>query len=126
MRWIERPELRAIAQHETRGHMTSDLARYMFTAAFGKVNGYSPKAVEFPSALHPDHRSWDTGAFSDRFGVQLADKPSTTIISHISKDGHYFIHPDPSQCRSLTVREAGRGGQRAGGQRRPSDVHAAP
>lgn len=106
--WLERPELRAIAQHETRGHMSSDLGRYMFSAVFGQARGYSPKASDFPLALSPDHRNWHSGVFSDRFRVQLAHEPSTTVTSHISKDGHYFIHPDPAQCRSLTVREAAR------------------
>lgn len=106
--WLERPALRAIAQHETRGHMASDLGRYLFTAVFGKVHGYSPKSTDFPLALSPEHRNWYTGVFNDRFRVQLAHEPSTTVTSHISKDGHYFIHPDPAQCRSLTVREAAR------------------
>lgn len=108
LQWIERPELRAIAQHETRGHMASDLGRYLFAAVFGTVRGYSPKAADFPLVLSPDHRNWHSGVFNDRFRVQLADEASTTVTSHISKDGHYFIHPDPIQCRSLTVREAAR------------------
>lgn len=108
LRWLERPELRAVAQHETRGHMASDLGRYLFAAVFGAVHGYSPKAADFPLALSPDHRNWRSGVFNDRFRVQLADEASTTVTSHISKDGHYFIHPDPMQCRSLTVREAAR------------------
>lgn len=108
MQWIERPELKAIAQHETRGHMESDLGRYLFAAAYGQEYGSSPKAEDFPASLAPNHKNWHTGMFSDRFRAQLANQASTTVTSHISKDGHYFIHPDPAQCRSLTVREAAR------------------
>ncbi len=108
LRWLERPSLRGIAQHATRGHMVSDLQRYLFAAVYGQVHGYSPKANDFPLALSPAHRNWQSGVFNDRFRVQLAHEASTTVTSHISKDGHYFIHPDPTQCRSLTVREAAR------------------
>jgi DNA (cytosine-5)-methyltransferase 1 len=104
--WLERPKLRALAQHDIRGHMPTDLGRYLFAAVFGRMHGFRPKAADFPVALSPEHRNWHSGVFNDRFRVQLANEPSTTITSHISKDGHYFIHPDPSQCRSLTVREA--------------------
>ena len=106
--WLLDPELRRLPNNETRGHMTKDLARYLFAAAFGHATGKSPKAWEFPASLAPKHRSWKSGNFADRFRVQVATKPATTITCHIAKDGHYFIHPDPSQCRSFTVREAAR------------------
>ena len=106
--WLSGHPQGALTLHDTRGHMPSDLARYLFAACHAQVEGASPRAHAFPEALAPDHRSWTSGKFNDRFRVQLAHQPSTTITSHIAKDGHYFIHPDPFQCRSLTVREAAR------------------
>lgn len=96
--------------HESRGHMESDLRRYAFASVFARVHKRSPKGhSEFSlKGLAPAHENWETGKFADRFRVQLATEPATTVTSHIAKDGHYFIHYDPSQCRSLTVREAAR------------------
>lgn len=107
-RWLVDARLKRFPNNETRGHMLADLGRYFFASLYGRVAGVSPKAKDFPRDLAPDHRNWKTGKFADRFRVQLWKQPSTTITSHISKDGHYFIHPDPVQCRSLTVREAAR------------------
>ncbi len=103
---------RGICNHETRGHIVGDLHRYLFCASYGAVakNGdrWTPKSEEFPDALVPDHSNWHSGHFSDRYRVQVTNRVGSTITSHISKDGHYFIHYDPLQCRSLTVREAAR------------------
>lgn len=111
-KWYTDPKLPGVCNHEARGHMPSDLHRYLFAACFAKVHGRSPKLDDFPPALLPNHRNADDPKqlkkFLDRFRVQLKDRPATTVVSHIAKDGHYFIHPDPIQCRALTVREAAR------------------
>jgi DNA (cytosine-5)-methyltransferase 1 len=105
-------------QHETRGHLESDIVRYLYCALAAKELGHSPTLKDWDGNLKkmkPNHqnirirrKSLETNSHLDRFKVQIAGQPSSTITSHIAKDGHYFIHPDPVQARSLTVREAAR------------------
>jgi DNA (cytosine-5)-methyltransferase 1 len=116
-RWYFDGRIGGVIQHEARSHMASDLARYLFASASAHVIARSPKLEDWPRTLLPNHKNVrydeDTqrtvaDGFADRFKVQLWSEPASTITSHIAKDGHYFIHPDPGQCRSLTVREAAR------------------
>tara|TARA_Y100000588_G_scaffold394294_1_gene513996 strand:- start:636 stop:2216 length:1581 start_codon:yes stop_codon:yes gene_type:complete len=112
-KWYVDKALGGACNHATRSHLTSDLFRYLYAAVYGEMNGVSPKLEDFPKSLWPAHKNTKTAVegkslFNDRFRVQPKGRPATTVTSHISKDGHYFIHPDPTQCRSLTVREAAR------------------
>jgi DNA (cytosine-5)-methyltransferase 1 len=110
--WFFDKLLDGILNHETRGHIRKDLHRYFFASVFTREHGRSSLLEDLPPSLLPNHKNVEAALketkFNDRFRVQVANKPSTTVVSHISKDGHYFIHYDPSQCRSLTVREAAR------------------
>lgn len=112
--WLRDRRLGGVCQHEARSHMASDLQRYMFASSYAVVNLESPKLEDFPVELLPNHVNVKTPKteralpFNDRFRVQCRDLPARTVVAHIAKDGHYYIHYDPSQCRSLTVREAAR------------------
>lgn len=113
-RWFTQNSPGGVLQHESRSHMELDLARYLFAASSAKITGISPRLDEFPPNLLPEHKNASamiagkSVPFMDRFRVQRAGQPATTVVSHIAKDGHYYIHYDPAQCRSLTVREAAR------------------
>lgn len=112
--WLHDRSLGGVCQHEARAHMASDLARYLFSATFAHLWRCFPRLDLFPPKLLPDHinvhveRGSEAIPFKDRFRVQCRNEPATTVVAHIAKDGHYYIHYDPSQCRSLTVREAAR------------------
>ena len=111
-KWFFDPRLGGTCNHAARKHIKKDLYRYFYAACFAGKYSKSPKIKDFPRVIWPDHENVLQAShgvmFADRFRVQVKNKPSTTITCHISKDGHYFIHPDPAQCRSLTVREAAR------------------
>ncbi|WP_234994234.1 DNA cytosine methyltransferase [Kytococcus aerolatus] len=108
MEWLRHsPE--GYSQHETRSHMAPDLVRYAYLAHLAE-EGDRPHVQDLPEALRPQHKNVTKKKvpFSDRFRVQRWNHPSSTVVAHLSKDGHYFIHPDPAQMRSITVREAAR------------------
>ena len=106
--WFNDPKLGGVCNHATRSHMLKDIYRYIYAACFAQIHDRSPKLSEYPADLLPEHENAKSGDFNDRFRVQIYRHPATTVTSHISKDGHYYIHPDPHQGRSLTVREAAR------------------
>ena len=109
--WYSDANLTGTCNHETRTHLVEDLKRYLFASLYTQNYKRFPRLKDYErhsSELMPDHLSASSGKFSDRFRVQMEGHAATTITSHISKDGHYFIHYDPNQCRSLTVREAAR------------------
>jgi DNA (cytosine-5)-methyltransferase 1 len=111
--WFLDSRLKGVCNHSSRAHITKDLYRYFYAACFAAIQGFSPKLADFPTDLLPAHKNVadaivEQNMFLDRFRVQPWTRPSTTVTSHISKDGHYYIHPDPKQARSLTVREAAR------------------
>jgi DNA (cytosine-5)-methyltransferase 1 len=111
-KWFLDDRIGGACNHVSRPHMPRDLHRYLFAACYARVFQRSPELRDFPPGLLPKHKNIGNEKkkeyFDDRFRVQLANKPSTTVTSHMAKDGHYFIHYDEKQCRSLTVREAAR------------------
>jgi DNA (cytosine-5)-methyltransferase 1 len=109
--WYQDEKLEGVCNHQTRTHLMEDLKRYLFASTYAEKNKRFPRLKDYEehsTKLLPDHVSAKSGKFADRFRVQMPDCAATTVTSHISKDGHYFIHYDPDQCRSLTVREAAR------------------
>lgn len=92
-------------QHITRPHNEKDLLIYRM--AIDKMEGEGKRLLnnEIPEDIRTQK---NVDSFLDRFKVVRKDSISHTMIAHIAKDGHHFIHPDINQLRSLSVREAAR------------------
>ncbi|WP_283648125.1 DNA cytosine methyltransferase [Hafnia paralvei] len=95
-----------ITWHIARPHTPQDLDIYKIAVNKWNNNHCRLDYNSLPEKLKT-HRQ--RKAFLDRFKVVAGDLPySHTVVAHISKDGHYYIHPDINQNRSLTPREVAR------------------
>jgi DNA (cytosine-5)-methyltransferase 1 len=92
--------------HKARHHSLRDVEIYKMLAddiKSGRNNYADSKSLsdlyeEKVGAKSPIHR----------YHVLKSNEPSTTIISHLDRDGNRFIHYDPEQGRDITPREAAR------------------
>jgi len=95
-----------LIHHVARRHNERDREIYRYVIAVWDKERRRVKYNELPENLKT-HKN--RTVFEDRFKVVASDLPyAQTVTAHISKDGHYFIHPDIRQARSITVREAAR------------------
>ncbi len=95
-----------ITFHQARFNNERDLEIYSIAVTRWKEKKTPLKYNKLPKRLQT-HQNKHT--FLNRFKVVEGDSPySHTIVAHIAMDGHYYIHPDIEQNRSLTPREAAR------------------
>jgi DNA (cytosine-5)-methyltransferase 1 len=95
-----------LTQHVARPHREQDKEIYKIAVQKWTKKQERLNYNDLPERLktHQNRTS-----FFDRFKVVAADLPySQTVVAHIAKDGHYYIHPDIKQNRSISVREAAR------------------
>lgn len=82
-------------QNSTDTQRYQEMARHLWT--------FEELLLKRPDLQHRKQR-----VFGNSYVVQFWDNPARTIIAHLCKDGNQFIHPDYTQGRSISVREAAR------------------
>ena len=93
-------------QHIARPHNEQDKEIYRIAINTWKKRGERLNYNDLPDRLK-SHKN--RNSFTDRFKVVAEELPAChTVVAHIAKDGHYYIHPDINQNRSITPREAAR------------------
>lgn len=87
--------------HEARKHNADDRKRYHLLSK----NEWQLKHL---AKVRPELVHHDPKHFGNRYTVQKYNSPGNTVVAHLYKDGNLFIHPDHTQERTFTVREAAR------------------
>ncbi|MDC1031221.1 DNA cytosine methyltransferase [Flavobacteriaceae bacterium] len=108
-RYLEETQIRNgidfTTQHIVRPNNDTDLEIYRIAVDLLVNKGEKLKYPDLPARLIK-HKN--INSFTNRFKVVNPNGISSTIVAHIAMDGHYFIHPDIEQNRSISVREAAR------------------
>ena len=103
---IKEYDLEPVTFHCARPHTRQDLEIYRRVVQLWNDEQKRMSYLDLPDELQTQN---NLKSFLDRFKVVAANLSySQTVVAHISKDGHYFIHPDLEQNRSLTPREVAR------------------
>ncbi|KYJ87550.1 DNA cytosine methyltransferase [Sulfurovum riftiae] len=103
---IREDSFNILTHHIARPHNDRDREIYKIVINKWNQENHKLKYSDLPKRLI-NHKN--TKSFLDRFNVIKSNKSTCqTMVAHIAKDGHYFIHPDEKQARSLSVREAAR------------------
>lgn len=95
-----------VTHHQARPHTEQDLEIYRIVVDAWNRQNARVSYTDLPERLRTHN---NTKSFLDRFKVVAGNLPyAQTVVAHICRDGHYYIHPDINQNRSLTPREAAR------------------
>lgn len=94
-----------VTQNITRPINANDAKIYEFAIQLWNEKHARLKYTDLPVALRSHNNE---SSFLDRFKVVNGEGKSHTVVAHLSKDGHYYIHPNIHSCRSISVREAAR------------------
>ena len=97
---------KTVANHVPRGHSPRDLKVFKLLTEDIEQGRFEYISIDRLKELYTEI----TGKKSNihKYYVLRWNQQSNTIPAHLYKDGFRHIHPDSTQCRTLTVREAAR------------------